>query len=360
MSKLLDDLIKQSRADAAAYEEFLQKAEALVKRLAQKQPDDGVPAVLHGKPEAIVLFNNLASISGDDLPVPCATMTEGRSLRSKSTWRCARGRRRAGRATTRARSTGAERAFPDHDAGPRGDAGDLRDHQEPTGLLMTETIQLGEHCRFAVTRKDIKHVHLSVHPPSGRVTLVAPTATRLEVARAYAISKLGWIREQQAEAAEPGAGSPRQFVERESHYLWGRRYLLTVRHRDAKPSVALDHRRITLTVRPGASAAKRAEVMNTWHKSLLHGVLPELIQKWERKLSVVAGLFPATDENQVGKLQSSEAAHPPQHRTREEAKDLLEYVIVHEMVHLIEPTHSDRFIALLNKHYPLGAKPAPN
>ena len=120
---------------------------------------------------------------------------------------------------------------------------------------MTETIQLGE-IAIAVTRKDIKHVHLSVHPPSGRVTLVAPTGTRPEVARAYAISKLGWIREQQAKLRGQARETPRQFVERESHYLWGRRYLLSVVEQDAKPSVQLDHRSITLTVRPGSDAGE--------------------------------------------------------------------------------------------------------
>ena len=116
---------------------------------------------------------------------------------------------------------------------------------------MTETIQLGE-ISILVTRKDIKNVHLSVHPPDGRVTLVAPTATRLDVARAYAISKLGWIREQQEKLSNQARETPRQFIERESHYLWGRRYLLTVVERDAKPFVTLDHKRITLTVRPGS------------------------------------------------------------------------------------------------------------
>src|SRR5258705_2137412 len=110
---------------------------------------------------------------------------------------------------------------------------------------MTETIQLGE-VSIAVTRKHIKNVHLSVHPPYGRVTLSAPKATRLEVARAYAISKLGWIREQQRKLADQARETPRQFVNRESHSLWGRRYLMTVVYRDAKPCVALDHRRITL------------------------------------------------------------------------------------------------------------------
>ena len=98
---------------------------------------------------------------------------------------------------------------------------------------MAETIHIGE-IAIGLTRKDIKHVHLSVHPPAGRVTLVAPTGTRLEVARAYAVSKLGWIRDQQAKLRAQARETPRQFVERESHYLWGRRYLLTVLEKDAK------------------------------------------------------------------------------------------------------------------------------
>ena len=88
---------------------------------------------------------------------------------------------------------------------------------------MTEMIELGD-ISIAVTRKEIKNVHLSVHPPDGRVTLSAPTETRPEVARAYAISKFGWIREQQEKLRNQARETPRQFVERESHYLWGRRY----------------------------------------------------------------------------------------------------------------------------------------
>ena len=110
---------------------------------------------------------------------------------------------------------------------------------------MAEIIPIGE-VAIAVTRKDVKHVHLSVHPPMGHVTLVAPIETRPEVARAYAISKLGWIRDQQATLRRQARETPRQFVERESHYLWGRRYLLAVVEKDAKPFVSLSHRRITL------------------------------------------------------------------------------------------------------------------
>lgn len=217
---------------------------------------------------------------------------------------------------------------------------------------MVETIRLGD-ILIAVTRKDVKHVHLSVHPPSGRVTLVAPTGTRLEVARAYAVSKLGWIRDQRAKLLGQARETRRQFVERESHYLWGRRYLLTVREEDTKPSVRLDHRRITLTVRPGSTLAKRDEVMREWHRALLHEAVPALIRKWETKLDVtVAGHFLQRMKTKWGGCN---------HRARnirlntelvKKPKDLLEYVIVHEMIHLIEPTHSERFLALLDEHYP--------
>jgi predicted metal-dependent hydrolase len=217
---------------------------------------------------------------------------------------------------------------------------------------MEETIQIGEFA-IQVTRKGIKHVHLSVHPPDGRVTLVAPTATRLEVARAYAISKLGWIRQQQNRLKNQARETPRQFIERESHYLWGRRYLLTVAHADARPCVRLDHKRITLTVRPGSSAEKRAEVMHEWHKSLLHEVVPGLIARWEAKLGVqVKRYFLQRMKTRWGGCNHRAGHIRLNTELVKKPKDLLEYVIVHEMMHLLEPTHSERFMTLLDKHYP--------
>lgn len=217
---------------------------------------------------------------------------------------------------------------------------------------MTETIRLGD-IEISVTRKAIRNVHLSVHPPTGRVTLVAPAGTRLEVARAFAITKLGWIREQQSRLREQARETPRQFVERETHYLWGRRYLMSVRYEDAKPSVALDHRRLTLTVRPGASAAKRAEVVHEWHKSLLHAVVPTLIGKWERKLGVkVTGYFLQRMKTKWGSSNHRAGHIRLNTELVKKPRDLLEYVVVHEMAHLLEPAHSDRFVAILSKHYP--------
>ena len=217
---------------------------------------------------------------------------------------------------------------------------------------MSESIQLGE-VSILVTRKAIKNVHLSVHPPHGRVTLSAPSATRLEVARAYAISRLGWIRAQQQKLINQARETPRKFIERESHDLWGRRHLMTVVLRETKPSVSLHHKRITLTVRPGSDAAKRAEVIHEWHKSLLHKVVPLLITKWERKLKVKAArYFLQRMKTKWGSCNQKSGHIRLNTELVKKPKDLLEYVIVHEMAHLLEPTHSERFIAILREHYP--------
>lgn len=217
---------------------------------------------------------------------------------------------------------------------------------------MTETIELGD-IHIAVTRKAVRNVHLSVHPPEGRVTLVAPTNTRLEVARAYAISKLGWIRSQQTKLQQQNRETPRQFVKRESHYLWGRRYLLDVEEKEARPCIKFDHKRITLRVRPSSSLEKRAQVMHEWHKRQLHEAIPPLIQRWESKLEVTVNRYYlqrmktkwGSCNHRAGNIRlNTELVKKP--------KDLLEYIIVHEMAHLIEPTHNERFMALLDRHYP--------
>ena len=217
---------------------------------------------------------------------------------------------------------------------------------------MTKTINLGE-ISIRVTNKDIKNVHLSVHPPDGRVTLVAPMSTRIDVARAYAISKLGWIRKQQEKLLKQARETPREFIERESHYLWGRRHLMTVKFADAKPSVVLDHKRITLTVRVGTDAAKRATVIHAWHKSLLHEVVPPMIEKWEPKIGVKVDAYFL----QKMKTKWGSCNHRANHirlntELVKKPRDLLEYVVVHEMVHLLEPTHNERFVTILADHYP--------
>lgn len=217
---------------------------------------------------------------------------------------------------------------------------------------MTETIRLGN-ISIHVTRKDIKHVHLSVYPPTGRVTLTAPTTTRPEVARAYAISKLRWIREQQEKIQRQARESPRQFIDRETHWLWGRRHLLKVEYRDVKPSVKVEHKRLILSVRPGISRVKREEIMQEWHRSLLHSVLPDLIAKWEKKLKVkLKGFFLQKMKTKWGGCNHRSQTIRINTELVKKPKDLLEYVVAHEMAHLVEPSHNGRFHTLMDKHFP--------
>lgn len=215
-----------------------------------------------------------------------------------------------------------------------------------------DLLQLGE-IEIEVTRKDVKNVHLTVHPPEGRVTLVAPTNSRLEVLRAYAITRLGWIRKQRAGFLAQVREVQRRHVTRESHLLWGRRYLLDVQYVDAKPGVRLDHKCITLMVRPGADEMKRAAVMHEWHKAQLHGVLPDLITAWESRLGVkVQGYYLQRMKTRWGSCNHARGHIRLNTELVKKPRHLLEYVVVHEMIHLIEPTHGDRFIQLLDKHYP--------
>ena len=217
---------------------------------------------------------------------------------------------------------------------------------------MQETIELDD-VVVALTRKDVKHVHLTVHPPTGRVTLVAPRATRTEVARAYAISKLGWIRDQRVKLDGQARETPRQYIERESHQVWGRRYLLSVYELEDKPMVKLSHRRLTLQVRPGSATAKRAEVMHAWHKALLHQVVPGLISKWQGKLGVdVSGYFLQRMKTKWGSCNHDKCHIRLNTELVKKPKDLLEYVVLHEMAHLIEPSHSEQFVAILDRHWP--------
>lgn len=217
---------------------------------------------------------------------------------------------------------------------------------------MKDVIELGN-LSIEVTRKDIKNVHLSVHPPDGRVSLAAPTNTRLEVARAYAISKLPWIRQQQDKMAKQPREQPRQFVKRETHYLWGRRYLLNIIMSEDKPHVSLDHKRIHLHVKAGSRKEKRAEVLYEWQKSLLHDFIKEVIPKWEAILGVqVNAYFVQKMKTRWGSCNHKAKNIRLNTELVKKPKDLVEYVIVHEMLHLIEPTHSDYFITLMNKYYP--------
>lgn len=217
---------------------------------------------------------------------------------------------------------------------------------------LEEVVEFGE-IHVSVTRKDVQHVYLTVHPPNGRVTLVAPTSTKLDVARAYVASKITWIRTQQRSYLDQAREPARRFVERESHYIWGRRFLLRIAEVNQKPFVEVDHRHLTLSVRAGTDRDGRARVMREWHKELLHDAIPKLIDKWEAQLGVeVRGYFLQRMKTKWGSCNHQRGTIRLNTELVKKPPELLEYVVVHEMLHLIEPTHSDAFVTLLNRHYP--------
>ena len=204
-----------------------------------------------------------------------------------------------------------------------------------------------------VVLKDIKNIHLSVYPPDGAVRIAAPLRMKLDTIRVFAISKLGWIKQQQKKLREQERESEREHIERESHYVWGKRYLLTVKEVDAAPAIELKHSRMVLTVRPGASDVTRQAVVAQWYRDQIKAVVPALLKKWAPQMGVeLSRVF-------VQKMKTKWGSCNPAARSIRLNTDLakkpaqcLEYVVVHELAHLLERHHNERFIALMDAHMP--------
>src|SRR2546425_5207132 len=168
-------------------------------------------------------------------------------------------------------------------AGHRAGRGAVRDRQGPRGILMGAPLQLGD-LAIEVVHKDIKNVHLSVHPPTGRVRIAAPRHLSVDAIRAFAIHKVGWIRRQQKKLQEQEREPPREYLDRESHYVWGRRCLLVTVERDAPPCVEWRHHRLTLSLRPGTEAARRAGVLEAWYREQLRAAAQPVMARWGQRI----------------------------------------------------------------------------
>jgi predicted metal-dependent hydrolase len=213
------------------------------------------------------------------------------------------------------------------------------------------TITVGD-ISITVSRKRIKHIHLRVHAPDGRVTISAPVSARLRILEAFSASRLEWIRRQQQRLKEQTTEAPKQFASGESHYLWGRRHVLSVVEREGRQGVTIDNRRLTLFTKPGSDTATRAHVMHAWHKSILKETLPPLIQKWEQRLNVhVTGYYLRRMTTRWGTCNYRSKQIRLNTELVTKPGYLLEYVVVHEMVHLIVPNHGPRFVTLMNEFY---------
>jgi predicted metal-dependent hydrolase len=217
---------------------------------------------------------------------------------------------------------------------------------------MVTRIELGE-ITVDVMFKDIKNVHLSVLPPNGRVRISAPTRMSLDTVRVFAISKLGWIKQQQKKLQEQERETPREYLDRESHYVWGKRYLLKVVEEDAAPEVELKHSTIVLRVRPGTDESKKQAILEEWYRGQLKQSVPALIAKWETLIGVkVERIFVQRMKTKWGSCNPESRSIRLNTDLAKKPRECLEYILAHEMVHLLERTHNARFVSLMDRFMP--------
>lgn len=208
-----------------------------------------------------------------------------------------------------------------------------------------------------LVQKAIKNIHLAVYPPTGRVRLAAPEDVNAETLRLFVLSKLPWIRRQQRKFANQSRQSPRLYVNRETHYYLGKKYLLRVHEIDhpyRTPKVLIKTKTyIELYVKESTSTEQKAIVMKEWYRLVLKQLLDELVPKWEKLIGVSVNQFSVkimktkwgscnTDKGKIlFNLELAKKSHA-----------CIEYVVAHELVHLIERKHNVKFKNILDKHLP--------
>ena len=204
-----------------------------------------------------------------------------------------------------------------------------------------------------VIRKDIKNVHLSVLPPDGRVRLSAPRRMKDETLRAYTLTRLPWIRQQQRKLVSQPRETRREFLPRESHYVWGERCLLKIVEADAPPNVSRKHKSLILQVRPGSDRDQRAELLAAWYRLQIRERVRTLLPEWERRLKVrMNTLFVQHMRTKWGSCNPTKGNVRLNAELAKKPPECLEYILVHELIHMIEPTHNERFVRLMTKHLP--------
>ena len=205
-----------------------------------------------------------------------------------------------------------------------------------------------------VVRKAIKNLHLGVYPPEGRVRIAVPLHINDDAVRLAVVDKLIWIRQRQAGFSKQPRQSQREMVSGESHFFQGKRYRLKVVEKNSKPSVQVKGMStLALTVRPGTTTEKREAIINEWYRSELKVILPGLLAKWEPVIGV------KVIETRIKKMRTRwgtcnigakriwlnlELAKKP--------TSCLEYILIHEMVHILERRHNDHFKLLMDKFMP--------
>ena len=218
---------------------------------------------------------------------------------------------------------------------------------------MTTQLQIGE-LEVDVVRKAIRNVHLAVLPPDGRVRIATPPQVADEQVRRLIIGRLPWIRAQQKKFAQQPRQTTREYVSGETHYYRGHRYRLQVSYVEAAPHVQLRNRQfLELQVRPGSTVAQRARVLQAWYRERLKEQLPALIAKWEPVVGEQAAAWAVKLMKTKWGACNIEARRIWLNlELAKVAPHLLEYVVVHELTHLLERQHNARFKSLLDQFMP--------
>jgi predicted metal-dependent hydrolase len=217
---------------------------------------------------------------------------------------------------------------------------------------MVSQIKLGD-IAVDVVLKDIKNVHLSVYPPTGRVRISAPKRMSIDTIRVFAISKLDWIKQQQTKLREQERETTRDYVDRESHYVWGKRYLLTVAESDEPPAIELKHSRMLVRVRPRTDEHKRQALVEAWYREQIKKAVPHLLAQWESRIGVsVERFFVQRMKTKWGSCNHKARTIRLNTELAKKPAECLEYIVVHELVHLLEPTHNARFLGLMAEFMP--------
>lgn len=215
-----------------------------------------------------------------------------------------------------------------------------------------EQLTIG-HIDIDVKYKDIKNIHLSVHPPLGNVTISAPKHLDPDIVRVFAIGKLGWIRKERSKFINQPREQVKEFTTQESHYFLGKRYLLRVTESGSKSKVVLHHSHIELIVPIAATVEKKRQVLYQWYRKELRALLTRMISDWEKKMAVKVSSFGIRKmKTKWGSCNSAAGTIWFNIELAKRSKDEIEYVVVHELVHLLERNHNKKFVLLMNHFLP--------